>query len=102
MDSLPTQTGNIPVSGANSLNVITDSSQSERCVNVTVEEVNVEAQLHDLITPNPHTRQAEDLRLDSQSLETLVHFLISLLLFLGDCAGHVTVGFTQFQTIAVG
>lgn len=102
MDSLPTQTGNIPVSGANSLNVITDSSQSEQCVNVTVEEVNVEAQLHDLITQNPHTRQPADLRLDSQSLETLVHFLISLLPFLSDCAGHVTVGFTLFQTIAVG
>lgn len=79
-----------------------DSSQSERCVNATAGGFNVEAQLHDLITQNAHTRQPADLRLDSQTLKTLLPFLMTLLLFLGDCAEHVTVGFTAFQTIAVG
>lgn len=36
------------------------------------------------------------------NLETLVCFLIGLLLLLGDCAGRVTLGFTVFHTIAVG
>lgn len=70
--------------------------------NVTVGELNVEAQLHDLINQKACTRQPANLRLDSQTLETLLPFLITLLLFLDDCAGHVTAGFTAFQTIAVG
>lgn len=67
----------IPVKEGNSLNMITGSSQSGPCVNATVGEVNVAAELRDLITQSARTHQPADLRLASQSLETLLRFLIS-------------------------